>query len=83
MAEMAKSIKDVSSAEEVIYRAINSAESPIDFIDAEIQFAKTHNAANSAAILRWADEQEAVGVPIPDKILKVVKILRLERGSVL
>ncbi|MDD3087981.1 MAG: hypothetical protein PHP89_05395 [Candidatus Omnitrophica bacterium] len=81
MIDMAKSIKDIKSAEEVIYRAICSADDPEAFIDAEVNFAKAHNAANSTAILKWADEQEAKNIEIPERIAKIVKALRLSRGS--
>ena len=81
MEDMAKSIKNIKSAEEVIFRAINDTDDPVAFIDAEVQFAKAHNAANSAAILRWADEQEAKGIEIPEKVAKIVKALRLARGG--
>lgn len=74
MEDMAKSIKNIKSAE-VIFRAINDTDDPVAFIDAEVQFAKAHNAANSAAILRWADEQEAKGIEIPEKVAKIVKAL--------
>lgn len=81
MEMMAKSIKDIKSAEDVIYRAIRDADDPEAFIDAEVNFAKSHNAANSAAILKWADEQEAQGIAISERMSKVVKALRLARGG--
>lgn len=81
MEDMAKSIKNIKSAEEVIYQAICGANDPEAFIDAEVNFAKAHNAANAAAILKWADEQEAKNIVIPERIAKIVKALRLSRGS--
>jgi len=81
MESMAKSIKDIKSAEEVIYKAICEADNPEAFIDAEVNFAKAHNEANASAILKWADDQEAQGIEIPEKIAKIVKALRIARGG--
>lgn len=81
MEAMASDIKNIKSAEEVIYNAINAADDPESFINAEVNFAKAHNTANANAILKWADEQEIAGITIPEKIQKIVKALRIARGS--
>lgn len=81
MEAMANDIKNIKSAEDVIYKAINASDDPESFIDAEVNFAKAHNAANANAILRWADEQEAAKIPIPEKLKKIVTALRIARGS--
>ena len=80
MEKMAKNIKDIKSAEDVIFQAIESSTDPDAFIEAEIEYAMAHNAANSAALLRWAAKKEASGEPIAEKTAKVINILRLEQG---
>jgi len=80
MDEMAKDIRSIGSAVDVIFQAIKRSDNPEDFIGAQIKTAQTYNAANSAAILQWADEEEKAGRVIPEKIMNVVKILRLEKG---
>jgi|GEM_PF-2049095 hypothetical protein len=80
MEKMAASIKDVKSAEEVILRAIEAAPDPDAFIKAEIDYAIAHNAANSAALIKWAEKQEAAGKPLSANTSKVISILRLEQG---
>lgn len=81
MEAMANDIKNIKSAEEVIYNAINASDDPESFIDAEVNFAKAHNTANANAILKWADEQDAAGIPIPEKLKKIITALRIARGS--
>lgn len=81
MESMANDIKNIKTAEEVIYNAINASDDPEAFIDAEVNFAKAHNTANANAILKWADEQEAAGIPIPEKLKKIITALRIARGS--
>lgn len=81
MEAMANDIKSIKSAEEVIYNAINASDDPEKFINAEVNFAKAHNTANANAILKWADEQEAAGIPIPEKLKKIITALRIARGS--
>ncbi|MFA5177029.1 MAG: hypothetical protein WC440_02615 [Candidatus Omnitrophota bacterium] len=80
MDKMAATIKDVKSAEEVILRAIESAPDPDAFIQAEVDYAIAHNAANSAALIKWAEKQEAEGKPLSPRTAKVISILRLEQG---
>lgn len=80
MDKMAATIKDVKSAEDVILRAIESAPDPDAFIQAEVDYAIAHNAANSAALIKWAEKQEAAGIPLSPKTSKVISILRLEQG---
>lgn len=80
MEKMAKNIKDIKSAEDVIFQAIESSTDPDAFIEAEIEYAIAHNAANSAALIRWAAKKEAAGEPIAEKTAKVINILRLEQG---
>lgn len=80
MDKMAARIKDVKSAEEVILQAIEASPDPDAFIQAEVEYAIAHNAANSAALLKWAAKREAAGLPISEKTSKVIKILRLEQG---
>lgn len=80
MDKMATMIKDVQSAEEVILKAIENAPDPDAFIKAEIDYAIAHNAANSAALIKWAEKQEAAGKKLSDNTMKVIKILRLEQG---
>ncbi len=64
-----------------IYKAIKSSSNPSAFIQAQIDFAKTHNAANTEAILKWADEMEKEGQEIPEDIAKIVKFYRIQSGS--
>lgn len=80
MDKMAAQIKDVKSAEEVIFRAIEASPDPDAFIKAEIDYAIAHNAANSAALIKWAEKQEAEGKVLSENTSKVIKILRLEQG---
>jgi len=80
MDNMARTIKDIKSAEEVILIAIESAPDPDAFIKAEIDYAIAHNAANSAALIKWAEKQEAEGKVLSENTSKVIKILRLEQG---
>jgi hypothetical protein len=80
MDKMAATIKDVKSAEEVILRAIESAPDPDAFIQAEIDYAIAHNAANSAALIHWAENQEKAGKVLSPNTSKVISILRLEQG---
>jgi hypothetical protein len=80
MDKMAATIKDVKSAEEVILRAIKSSADPDAFIQAEVDYAIAHNAANSAALIKWAEEQEAAGIPLSPRTSKVISVLRLEQG---
>jgi hypothetical protein len=80
MEKMAADIKDVKSAEEVILRAIEAAPDPDAFIRAEIDYAIAHNAANSAALIKWAEKQEAEGRALSEDTAKVIKVLRLEQG---
>ena len=79
--EIAKDVKSIKKGSEVIYKAIKSSSNPAAFIQAQIEFAKTHNAANTEAILKWADEMEKAGKEIPEDIAKIVKFYRIQAGS--
>ena len=79
--EIAKDVKSIKKGSEVIYKAIKSSSNPSAFIQAQIDFAKTHNAANTEAILKWADEMEKEGQEIPEDIAKIVKFYRIQSGS--
>ena len=81
MEEIAKDVKSIKKGSEVIYKAIKSSRNPSAFIQAQIEFAKTHNAANTEAILKWADEMEKAGKEIPEDIAKIVKFYRIQAGS--
>lgn len=81
MEEIAKDVKSIKKGSEVIYKAIKSSSNPAAFIQAQIEFAKTHNAANTEAILKWADEMEKAGKEIPEDIAKIVKFYRIQAGS--
>lgn len=80
MDKMASTIKDIKSAEEVILRAIEAAPDADAFIQAEIDYAMAHNAANSAALIKWAEKQEAAGIALSPGTSKVISVLRLEGG---
>ena len=79
--EIAKDVKSIKKGAEVIYKAIKSSSHPSAFIQAQIDFAKTHNAANTEAILQWADEMEKEGQTIPEDVAKIVKFYRIQSGS--
>ena len=79
--EIAKDVKSIKKGSEVIYKAIKSSSNPSAFIQAQIDFAKTHNAAKTEAILKWADEMEKEGQEIPEDIAKIVKFYRIQSGS--
>lgn len=79
--EIAKDVKSIKKGSEVIYKAIKSSSNPGAFIQAQIEFAKTHNTANTEAILRWADEMESEGREIPEDVAKIVKFYRIQAGS--
>ena len=79
--EIAKDVKSIKKGSEVIYKAIKSSSNPSAFIQAQIEFAKTHNTANTEAILRWADEMESEGQEIPEDVANIVKFYRIQAGS--
>ena len=79
--EIAKDVKSIKKGSEVIYKAIKSSSNPGAFIQAQIEFAKTHNTANTEAILRWADEMESEGQEIPENVANIVKFYRIQAGS--
>ena len=79
--EIAKDVKSIKKGSEIIYKAIKSSKNPSAFIQAQIEFAKTHNAANTEAILQWADEMEQAGEKIPEEIARIVKFYRIQAGS--
>lgn len=79
--DIAKDVKSIKKGSEVIYKAIKSSSNPSAFIQAQIEFAKTHNTANTEAILRWADEMESEGQEIPENVANIVKFYRIQAGS--
>jgi DNA-binding phage protein len=81
MEEIAKDVKSIKKGSEIIYMAIKSSSNPSAFIQAQIDFAKTHNAANTEAILKWADEMESAGKTLPEDVAKIVKFYRIQSGS--
>lgn len=78
--KIAADVKNIKEESEIILRAINSVPDPDAFIQAEIEYAIAHNKANSAALIKWAEGQEAAGKRLSDNTAKVIKILRLEQG---
>lgn len=79
MEQMAKNIKEVKSAKEVIVSAIEKSGDPEAFIRAGVEHAKVHNIAYEDGIMEWAESQEKSGKPISEDISKIVKTIRATR----
>jgi len=83
MEAMAKTIKDVESGSDVIYRFI-MADPTIDAVEAafeaQVMAAKGYNANNTEGLLRVAQELEAKKIELPPKMKTAIAALRLQQG---